>query len=193
MALVAGAAGCGGDGDAGTAPAPTAPGAATAPAPTRPPPGFPNRGERFLLARLDPGIAPLCSRARAALRSDEAVAGLTCDTAAEHGAAARYELFRSRRALAAAYGAIRTANGVPVAGGGCVPPGGGGRVPGDAPWGFGRGRDEGRVQCYRRAGAIRFVTSLDRIRALAILTAPRFGAVDRFWRTTALPDPRPRS
>jgi hypothetical protein len=48
------------------------------------------------------------------------------------------------------------------------------------------------VQCYRRAGAIRFVTSLDRIHVLAIATAPRFGAVDRFWRTVGLPDARPR-
>lgn len=193
IAVCLGAAGCGGDDAAGPA-SPTPPAASTSTAPAADtgaverPPGFPNGGERAMLARLDPGVARLCTRTGPAGRSASAVAGITCRTAAGYGASARYELFSSRAAMADAYGAIRAANGVPVASGRCVPAGGGGRVPGDAPWGFGRGRDEGRVQCYRSREGVRFVTSLDRINVIAIATAPRFGAVDRFWRTVGLPD-----
>ncbi|WP_217913164.1 hypothetical protein [Miltoncostaea marina] len=188
------AAGCGGDGDAAppgdaaTAPATTA--AATAPAVPRPA-GFPDGGERFLLARLEPRLARLCGRAPAASRSAGAVAALACRSAGELGAAARFELFPARAALVAAYGRLRAANGVPVASGQCVPAGGGGRVPADGPWGFGSGRDEGRVMCFRAGGVVRVVTTVERIRTLAWTAAPRFGDAVRFWRGPGIPSLRP--
>ncbi len=156
------------------------------------PDGFPNGGERFLIERLDRDVARRCTREPAGRLSKGALAGLDCDTLALFGARSSYELFRSRAAMEAAYGRYREAWKVPVARGQCVPAGGGGSVPGDATWGFGRrSPSEGRVMCYRAGGDVWFVTSIEKIRVLAFARAPRFGAVSRFWRSVGLPTEKP--
>jgi hypothetical protein len=156
------------------------------------PAGFPNTGEAFLLARLDDDIARRCTREAAADRSRGSIAGIVCETRTVYGARSYYELFRSRPALEASYSRYRRANDVPVARGQCVPAGGGGRVPGDAPWGFGaESPSEGRVMCFRSSGNVWFITSIDDINVLAFATARRFGAVDRFWRSVGLPSEDP--
>lgn len=156
------------------------------------PPGFPNTGERFLLARLDRDIARRCTREAPGDRSRGSIAGLVCETRSVYGARSYYELFRNRVGMEASYGRYREANDVPVARGQCVPAGGGGRVPGDAPWGFGaEAPSEGRVMCFRANGQVWFITSVEKINVLAFATAQRFGAVDRFWRNVGLPSRTP--
>jgi hypothetical protein len=156
------------------------------------PANFPNTGERFLLARLDRDIARRCTREASADRSRGSIAGLVCETQSVYGARSYYELFRNRVGMEASYGRYRQANGVPVARGQCVPAGGGGRVPGDAPWGFGpEAPSEGRVMCFRTNGRVWFITSVEKINVLAFATAQRFGAVDRFWRNVGLPSRTP--
>ena len=186
-----------------TAPATTAAAATTAPAATTPattpdtplterPAGFPTTGERFLLARIDPDIARRCTREAPEDRSDDAIAGITCDTESVYGVRSYFELFRSRVAMETSYGRVRDANDVPVASGQCVPPGGGGRVPGEAPWGFGaEAPSEGRVMCFRDGGEIWFVTSVEKANVLAFARSDRFGALDRFWRTAGIPRAEP--
>jgi hypothetical protein len=179
-----------------TAPATTAPAAPEPPEDDRVlvdrPADFPNGGESFLLARLDRDIARRCTREPDADRSRGSIAGIVCETRSVYGARSYYELFRSRVGMEASYSRYREANGVPVARGQCVPAGGGGRVPGDAPWGFGsEAPSEGRVMCFRSAGNVWFITSIERINVLAFATAQRFGSVDRFWRTVGLPSEDP--
>jgi hypothetical protein len=171
---------------------PAAPGAATDPEPVDRPAGFPATGEAFLLTRLDRDVARRCTRRPGAELSAGAIAGVDCAAPSADGVRSSYELFRTRVAMEVAYGRIRAANGVPVARGQCVPPGGGGRVPGDAPWGYGAGAPgQGRVMCFRDGGEVRFVTSIEALNVLAFASAERFGAADRFWRTVGLPSPRP--
>lgn len=179
-----------------TAPAATTPPATTTGAPDTPlterPAGFPTTGERFLLARIDPDIARRCTREAPEDRSDDAIAGITCETTSVYGVRSYFELFRNRVDMETAYGRYRDANDVPVAGGQCVPPGGGGRVPGEAPWGFGaEAPSEGRVMCFRGGGEIWFVTSVEKANILAFARAERFGALDRFWRTAGIPRAEP--
>lgn len=156
------------------------------------PDDFPTTGERFLLDRLDRDIARRCTREPEEDRSRGTIAGLSCETQAVYGARSYFELFRNRVAMEAAYSRYRSANHVPVARGQCVPPNGGGRVPGDAPWGFGtEAPSEGRVMCFRADGEVWFVTSVEKINVLAFATADRFGPIDRFWRTVGIPGAEP--
>ncbi|MGD9571989.1 MAG: hypothetical protein AB7V62_08905 [Thermoleophilia bacterium] len=157
------------------------------------PADFPNGGEQFLLARLEPDIQRRCTRESDADRSRGSVAGLICETASAYGARSYYELFRSRRGLEVSYGRYRSANGVPVARGECAPAGGGGRVPGDGTWGFGPSAPtKGRLMCFRSNGNVWFITSVESINVLAFATAKKFGDVDRFWRSVGVPSEQPQ-
>lgn len=198
VALVAAAvAACGDDASAGLtvtvtdAAAPAAPAASTAPLVERPP-DFPTTGERFLLRRVAPDVARRCTREADGDRSEGSIAGIVCQTQAVYGVESYFELFRNRVATEAAYGSARDAAGVPVARGQCVPPGGGGRAPGDATWGFGADApSQGRVMCFREGDEVWFVTSVEAINVIAFARAPRFGALDRFWRTVGIPSVEP--
>ncbi len=157
------------------------------------PAGFPNGGEQFLLARLEPDIQRRCTRESQGDRSRGSIAGIICETASAYGARSYYELFRNQRGLEVSYGRYRSANGVPVARGECAPAGGGGRVPGDGTWGFGPSAPtKGRLMCFRSNGNVWFITSVESINVLAFATAKKFGDVDRFWRSVGVPSEQPR-
>lgn len=156
------------------------------------PADFPNGGERFLLVRLDPDVARRCTREADSDRSRGSIAGIVCETQAAYGARSYFELFRNLNGLEASYSRYRSANGVPVARGQCAPAGGGGRVPGDGTWGFGEtARNQGRLMCFRANGRVWFITSVESTNVLAFAVAPRFGAVDRFWRSVGVPSRDP--
>lgn len=156
------------------------------------PAGFPNGGEAFLLARLDPDIARRCTRETDADRSRGSIAGIVCETRSSYGARSYFELFRNLRGMEASYSRYRAANDVPVARGQCAPAGGGGRVPGDGTWGFGENaRNQGRLMCFRADGDVWFITSIESTNILAFATAPRLGPVDRFWRSVGVPSRDP--
>lgn len=160
------------------------------------PANFPNGGERFLLARLDPDVARRCTRQRADSLSRGAVAGLYCDTAGALGATAFYDLFPTRARLEASYGRYRRGNNVPLAQGQCVPgpkktPS---SVPAEGTWTFARGaRDvEGRVMCFKSDDKVWLITSHDAIRTLSFFSATRRKPVNDFWYGPGFPTTDPR-
>lgn len=162
----------------------------------RRPAGFPNGGERYLLARLDPEVARLCTRESASSRAGGSVAGLYCATASRFGVDAYYDLFPTRAGLDASYGRYRRANGVPLDSGDCVPGPGvrASSIPAEGTWGYaGAGRrPEGRVMCFTADGDVWLVTGHERIRTLSFFSAPRRRQVNDFWYGAGFPTVDPR-
>ncbi len=162
----------------------------------RRPAGFPNGGEAYLLARLDPAVAPYCTREPSASRAGGSVAGLYCATAGRFGVDAYYDLFPTRARLEASYGRYRRANDVPLDSGDCVP-GPGVRasgIPSEGTWGYATNtaRREGRVMCFRSDGRVWLVTSHNRIRTLSFFAADRRRQVNDFWYGAGFPSLTPR-
>lgn len=160
------------------------------------PANFPNGGEAFLLARLDPDVARRCTRQRADSLSRGAVAGLYCDTSRALGATAFYDLFPTRARLEASYGRYRRGNDVPLAEGQCVPgpkktPS---SIPAEGTWTFAqRPRTvQGRVMCFKSDDKVWLVTSHDAIRTLSFFSATRRKPVNDFWYGPGFPTTDPR-
>lgn len=180
---------------------PTPPTAGTAPATTgdvrvRRPAGFPNGGEAFVLARLDPAIRPYCTREPAGSRASDAVAGVYCATRERWGVDAYYDLFPNRADLEASYGRYRRANGVPLDSGDCVPGPGirASSIPAEGRWGYadsGR-RTAGRVMCFKAGGRVWLVTSHTSTRILSFFAADRRRPLTDFWYGAGFPALRPR-
>ena len=160
------------------------------------PADFPNGGEKYLLARLDPDVARRCTRQRADSLSRGAVAGLYCDTSGALGATAFYDLFPNRARLDASYGRYRRGNNVPLAQGQCVP--GADKTPSSIPaegtWNFARrpGVVQGRVMCFKSDDKVWLVTSHEAIRTLSFFSATRRKPVNDFWYGPGFPTTDPR-
>lgn len=156
------------------------------------PAGFPDGGERFLLARLDPEIARRCTRALTDSLSRGAVAGLFCDGREDLGAAIHYELFRSRLATEDAYGRYRRANDVPLAAGDCLRAGGDAAPAAESGWRLGAPLGAGRAMCFAATRGRWLVSSHPPIRTLTFLLGDDSGALRRLWVRRAAPAVRPR-
>lgn len=184
-----------------TAPSGTATGGtATAPGGDAPlirrPAGFPNGGEKYLLARLHPDVVPYCTREPTRSRAGGSVAGLYCATAERFGVDAYYDLFPNRAQLEASYGRYRRANDVPLDSGDCVPGPGirASSIPAEGRWGYadaGR-RTAGRVMCFTADSRVWLVTSHTAIRTLSFFAADRRRQVNDFWYGAGFPTRRPR-
>ncbi|MEQ9335604.1 MAG: hypothetical protein RJQ03_00260, partial [Miltoncostaeaceae bacterium] len=150
---------------------------------------FPNGGERFLLARLDPEVARRCTRALADSLSRGAVAGLFCDGREAFGSAIHYELFPTRLATEDAYGRYRRANDVPLATGDCLagPTPGPATPPAEASWRRGAPLGAGRAMCFAGTEGRWLVSSHPPIRTLTFLLGDRAGALRDLWRERAAP------